>query len=202
MIKGWKKINARPVPIKLNKTWITAERLASAQEPKEAIIASTVDPIFEPRVIAQAVSQVTILLKARVITMAVKALDECIKAVITTPVITLKKIDQIPQLCIVPIKESFEASKLNTSESPLNPIKSRPNPITASPIFLLLESFINVIKKPRPKIGIAKVEILKLKPNKETIQAVIVVPILAPKITPTDCFATDGKIYTFTRQVE
>ena len=29
--------------------------------------------------------------------------------------------------------------------------------------------------------------ILKLKPKSETIQAVIVVPILAPKITPTDC---------------
>ena len=50
-----------------------------------------------------------------------------------------------------------------------------------------LESFNKVIKKPIPKIGIAKAEILKLKPKSETIQAVIVVPILAPKITPTDC---------------
>ena len=42
------------------------------------------------------------------------------------------------------------------------------------------------MKYPRPTTGTANAEILKLNPKIETIQAVIVVPILAPKITPAD----------------
>ncbi len=54
-------------------------------------------------------------------------------------------------------------------------------------MFLFRLRFVSVRKKPAPKIGMAKAEILKLNPKIETIHAVIVVPMLAPKITPTDC---------------
>ena len=164
-----------------------ADLLASAHEPNPAKMASIVEPILLPNVIAQAVSHVIIPLNAIVITMALKAEDECIKAVITIPTKTAIKIEKNPQLCILERNVKFSASKVNTSESPLRPRKSNPKPMIASPIFLDLESFIKVKKKPRPKIGSANVEILKLNPNKETIHAVIVVPIFAPKITPTDC---------------
>ena len=59
-------------------------------------------------------------------------------------------------------------------------------PIIASPRFLNRSFFDIVMKNPVPKSGIAKAEILKLKPNIETIHAVTVVPMFAPKITPTD----------------
>ena len=142
--------------------------------------ASIVEPIFEPRVIAHATSSVIILLNAMVITIALKALEECIRAVIITPITTLRRIENAPQLCIVPINESLDASKLKTSERPLSPMNKSPKPITASPMFLQRKSFNKVKKKPNPKIGIANAEILKLKPKRETIQAVIVVPIFAP----------------------
>ena len=56
----------------------------------------------------------------------------------------------------------------------------------ASAQFLYIP-FLKIERKyPNPKTGIANAEILKLNPKIETIHAVIVVPIFAPKITPTD----------------
>ena len=69
----------------------------------------------------------------------------------------------------------------------LRPRNKSPKPIKAWPMFLFRLRFVSVRKKPAPKIGSANEEILKLKPKIETIQAVIVVPMLAPKITPIDC---------------
>ena len=68
--------------------------------------------------------------------------------------------------------------------------------IIASPIFCALSFFSAVSKKPNPKIGIANVAILKLKPNNATIHAVIVVPIFAPKMTPTDCVSVMSPAFT------
>ena len=44
-------------------------------------------------------------------------------------------------------------------------------------------------RKPIPKSGIAASAIEKLNPKSETIQAVTVVPIFAPKITPIACLS-------------
>jgi len=44
-----------------------------------------------------------------------------------------------------------------------------------------------IIRKPKPIIGRASADILKLKPTRETIHAVTVVPMLAPNMTPAAC---------------
>ena len=51
-------------------------------------------------------------------------------------------------------------------------------------------------KNPIPKRGMAKVDILKLNPKKATIQAVMVVPILAPKMIPTDWVRLKSPAFT------
>ena len=47
-----------------------------------------------------------------------------------------------------------------------------------------------------PKIGTARAEILKSNPNRATIQAVIVVPMFAPKMTATDCSRVSRLAFT------
>ena len=54
-----------------------------------------------------------------------------------------------------------------------------------------------MIKNPIPIRGIAKAEILNEKPRRETIQAVTVVPMFAPKIIPIDC--VKERICAFTK---
>ena len=166
---------------------MSAERLASAFVPNAARTASIVEPMLLPSVIAADTSQVMMLLNAIVITIAENALDECISAVTRMPITKPIRIEITPRFCTSARNFKSDGSNENVSESPLNPIKRRPNPIMASPMFLQFESFNIVRKNPIPNIGIAKLEILKLKPNSETIHAVIVVPIFAPKMTPTDC---------------
>ena len=64
------------------------------------------------------------------------------------------------------------------------PIINRANPIINCPIFLFL-LFEDVVKmNPTATRGMAMVDMSILKPNREMIQAVTVVPILAPIITP------------------
>ena len=69
------------------------------------------------------------------------------------------------------------------------PKKRSPNPTNVSPMRRTMANLgINWAKKPIAITGKAKSEICILKPNKLTIHAVIVVPILAPKITPKDWY--------------
>ena len=80
-----------------------------------------------------------------------------------------------------------------------NPKNKRANPIKTSPKFVkfvLLIFLIKTHKYPIPKIGMASFEILKEKPKRVTIHAVIVVPIFAPKITPTDCAKVINPAFT------
>ena len=72
----------------------------------------------------------------------------------------------------------------------------RPKPMMASPIFCFFNLFMLVRKNPIPKRGMAKVDILKLNPKKATIQAVMVVPILAPKMIPTDWVRLKSPAFT------
>ena len=67
------------------------------------------------------------------------------------------------------------------------PRNKRQKPTISSPIFLRL-SFLEFEKrKPKSINGIARIEMSALKPNQDTIQAVTVVPMLAPMITPIAC---------------
>ena len=78
----------------------------------------------------------------------------------------------------------------------LNPKNSRAKPIRSSPIDLFLFDF-NIIKKnPNPIRGIASVEMSALNPRSVMSQAVNVVPILAPIITPIDCVRVSSPAFT------
>ena len=59
--------------------------------------------------------------------------------------------------------------------------------MSISPADWSFQRFKQVIKKPIPNKGIATEAILKEKPKSDTIQAVTVVPIFAPKIIPIAC---------------
>ena len=51
-------------------------------------------------------------------------------------------------------------------------------------------------RKPRSIIGTARIEISALNPRRETIQAVIVVPMLAPIMTPIACTSVKSPAFT------
>lgn len=128
---------------------------------------------------------------------AVAALDECIRMVMARPANIPIAILSSPLL--VREERNVILSALTVGiidESKSSPRKSRPKPIRASPMDSFLIFFIEVKIKPSPNNGTAKADILNLKPKKETIQAVIVVPILAPKITPTDCCRVSNPAFT------
>jgi len=66
------------------------------------------------------------------------------------------------------------------------PINNRANPIIKFPQFLICSRFPKVSAKPKPTNGNAIVLILTLNPRIAINQAVTVVPILAPIMTPMD----------------
>ena len=66
-------------------------------------------------------------------------------------------------------------------------MKRKQNPMTNSPIDLCLLFCIKSIMTPTVSRGSANAAMSTLKPRAEIIQAVTVVPILAPMITPMDC---------------
>ena len=68
----------------------------------------------------------------------------------------------------------------------LNPRNSNEKPMIISPIFFFFLDFAIIKTNPRPIRGIEITEISALKPNRAIIQAVMVVPMLAPIITPID----------------
>ncbi len=75
-------------------------------------------------------------------------------------------------------------------------MKSSANPITNSPMFFLFSDFIMLRMNPTAISGTARIEISALNPSSEMIQAVIVVPILAPIITPIACKSVSSPALT------
>ena len=119
--------------------------------------------------------------------MAVEALEECKSTVMAIPAIIPITMLRTPLSVQAVKKPMLEASRVGMDlDSKSSPRNKRPKPMMASPIFCFFNLFMLVKKKPIPKSGIARVEILKLNPKKATIHAVMVVPMLAPKIIPTD----------------
>ena len=107
---------------------------------------------------------------------------------------------------ITPRKPKFVISFIKLTDCGFNdkvfPNKSRPRnnnpkPRIISPKSFILYLFRDLAKKPNPIRGIAKADILNEKPKKETIQAVTVVPIFAPKIIPIAW--VNDKICAFTK---
>ena len=118
---------------------------------------------------------------------AVEALDECNKTVTIIPAKTPKKILKNPFPVRFDKNPMLSGSTVGiTLERKSSPRNNIPKPIKASPKLCFFNFLKKVMKNPIPKTGMAKAEILKLKPKSATIQAVIVVPMFAPKITPMD----------------
>ena len=66
-------------------------------------------------------------------------------------------------------------------------MKRNEKPKTNSPTLFLLDLLLNNKGMPIASKGMANAEILTLNPTAEIIQAVTVVPMLAPMMTPMDC---------------
>ena len=180
----------------LNITWMNAVCLALSLPPHAARIASIVEPISLPMTKAAEKFQVVSLLYASVITMAVVADDEWSRAVIIVPMNTPSRRLAKPQSSSAFIKLRWPLSTENAPESIERPRKSIEKPIKASPKFSLRIFFTVENRNPRPKIGTANEDMSKLKPNSATIHAVIVVPMFAPNITPTDCTSVSSPAFT------
>ena len=71
------------------------------------------------------------------------------------------------------------------------------NPMKQSAKLCILKRLKYLRTKPNPKSGTAAAEIEKLNPKSDTIHAVAVVPMLAPKITPIAC--SRARISAFTK---
>ena len=117
--------------------------------------------------------------------------------VITSPATTPKKTLNAPLFWKFARKDTLSALISGIMEESISsPKNKRPNPIKASPMASFFSLFTEISRKPIPNIGIAKAEMSNLNPKRETIQAVMVVPIFAPKITPTDCFKVKSPAFT------
>ena len=128
---------------------------------------------------------------------AVAALEEWIIIVIIIPAIMPRKMLKAPLFVKFVRKDTLSALSAGMIlESMSSPRNKSPNPINASPIDSFLIFLYETSKKPTPNMGTAKAEILNLKPNRDTIHAVMVVPIFAPKITPTDCLSVSNPAFT------
>ena len=79
------------------------------------------------------------------------------------------------------------------NESPRN---SSEKPIISSPIFLLLLFLDIEHMNPTAISGMDSTEMSAVKPSREMIQAVTVVPIFAPIITPTACVRVSSPAFT------
>ena len=76
-------------------------------------------------------------------------------------------------------------------------MKSNANPMKQSAKLWIVRRLKYLRMKPKPKRGIAAAEMENENPKRETIHAVTVVPMFAPKITPMACVSV--KISAFTK---
>ena len=95
----------------------------------------------------------------------------------------------------IKLTDSGFSDKVSPSKS--KPKNKSPKPKNNSEKFFKPNLFIDFKKNPIPTSGIANAEILNEKPKNETIQAVTVVPMFAPKIIPIAC--VKDKICAFTK---
>ena len=184
---GLKSTTAQITPNTLNTVWASAARRASVVPIDAAILAVMVVPMFSPSTMAAPISNGIHSWLSMIRVMAMVALDDCNTSVSTVPVTTNSRRLPNPypvqflrncRTWVLPLRSGTE---LFMSDSPRN---SREKPIMNFPMSLLL-SFLNCcIMKPNRNRGMERAAISNLKPNNDIIQAVRVVPMLAPIITP------------------
>ena len=197
--KGRYRIKAHITPNKLNIVCDIAARFACVFPTDAAMFAVIVVPIFSPSTIAHAISKGIHPMLSMISVIAIVADDDCSIRVNTVP--KARKRSTEPKPC-----DAHDVTNSNTSgvwrksgtesfmkESPRN---SKLNPTISSPIFLRLSFFEFENRNPKIIIGTARMEMSALNPNHETIQAVTVVPMLAPIITPMACVNVRSPAFT------
>ena len=189
-IKCRNRSDTQITPIKLNRKWPIAARRAFLLAPIAARLAVMVVPKFSPNTKAHAVGKLIIPAAAHVSVRAITALEDCKTTVSTVPVaMSAIKCSTVSGLNLV---NHWVTHGLDAKSAGMvffiksNPKNNSPKPTAASPIRRSATHLVgkNWLKKPSAITGKANKEIWILNPNKLTTQAVSVVPILAPKITP------------------
>ena len=154
-----------------------------------AIFAVIVVPRFSPNTMAQAISYEIHPWLHIINVMAMVAEEDCKIIVNTDPIKKKSRMDPYPISVNCCKKESMSGLLCRFGTLSFRnaiPIKRRANPIMNSPkdFLLLLEEKIK--GRDKPIRGKAAILMSNLNPKKEISQAVRVVPILAPIITPMD----------------
>ena len=184
---GLKRINAQITPNTLNMVWDSAARLAEGLPTDAAIFAVIVVPMFSPRTIAHAIGNGIHPMLSMIRVIAIVADEDWRMRVSTVP--TPRKISTEPNPCPDHCLTNSSTSGVclrSGTDSFMNesPRKRSENPTISSPMFLCW-FFLELEKRNPSNIsGTARMEISALNPRRDTIQAVIVVPMLAPMITP------------------
>ena len=180
-------MRSQMTPVTLNTVWAIAALLADTFPTAAAMFAVIVVPIFSPSTIAAAISKGIHPKLTITRVRAMVALDDCRTIVRAVPIRTKMSTEPKPKSVHFWMNasasgwlprsgtESFRAAR---------PINSRAKPIMNSPMLLRL-LFLDMKKtKPTAMRGIARIEMSAENPSRDISQAVTVVPILAPIITP------------------
>lgn len=165
--------------------------------PIEDKTASIVVPMLLPKTKAAESFQLIEPVAAIVKIIAVKALEEWMRLVKTAPIQTPTMIPENPQSVMLFIKLTDSGFNERVSPSKSKPKNNIPKPRKRSEKFLIFDFFNDFRKKPIPINGIAIADTLKEKPKNETIHAVTVVPMFAPKMIPMAC--VKERICAFTK---
>ena len=164
-----------------------AARLAWVLPMEAAMFAVMVVPIFSPNTIAHAMLKGIHPMLSMMRVMAIVADDDCKTRVRIVP--NTRNSSTEPKPCADQAVTNSSTSgvwRRSGTDSFMNerPRNSRQKPTISSPIFLRWFFFELEKRKPNNIRGMASTEMSALNPNHDTIHAVIVVPMLAPIITP------------------
>ena len=146
--------------------------------------------MFSPSTIAQAIPNGIHPMLNMMSVMAMVAEDDCNTRVKIVP--KARNNNTEPKPCADQVLTNSNTSGVclrSGTDSFMNesPRNKRLKPTISSPMFLRWFFFELEKRKPNSINGMARIEISALKPKNATIQAVMVVPILAPIITPMAC---------------
>ena len=161
--------------------------MASMFPTEAAMFAVMVVPIFSPRTIAAAISNCIQPIFSIIRVRATVALEDCSTRVSMVPRARKRSTEPKPcpdQVWMNPRTSGWALRSGTDSFIRDKPRNRRLNPIMNSLMLRNLSFFERLITKPRAISGTARAETSALNPKMEMIQAVIVVPIFAPIITP------------------
>ena len=190
-MNGLNKANAHITPKRLKMVCVSAVRFAFMFPIAAAMLAVMVVPMFSPKTIAAPISNGIQPSLSIMSVIAIVALEDWSTRVRIVPKRTKIRMLPKPQLVQLAMNDRTSGVLLRSGTEDFikdSPRKSREKPMMNSPMLWYL-SFLNCIRtKPSRKRGMESAAMSNLKPSREMIQAVTVVPILAPIMTPMACF--------------